>query len=152
MVTRCGQPVQISAAGPADAEAIAGLIRDVYLPFARDFQPTALRWTARLLAEQAGSWRLARSAGTLIGVVRLDIEDVGYTFDTLAVAVPWRRRGVGTRLAAVAREWALDAGAERLVVILRDSLAANVAFFTALGYTRGERYSPHHHIFTKEIR
>ncbi|MEV5499531.1 GNAT family N-acetyltransferase [Nonomuraea fuscirosea] len=143
--------VRIRQGHALDAVAVSGLVQQVYQPFSADFPPTALKWTSAAVRALPASWLLAHDENKLVGVVRQGPDPEGHTLDSLAVATEWRRRGIGTALVAAVEELAVAACARQMIIALRDVLAANTAFFTALDYRMARPLPPHHHIFTKEI-
>lgn len=67
----------------------------------------------------------------------------------VVVSRPFRRKGVGTRLLAVARRWALEHGAERLLVEVHTKNYPGIQFCQASGLTFcgfNDRYFPEHEI------
>lgn len=143
--------VRIRQARAADATSVADLVQEVYRPFAAGFRPTALKWSDRTVRACASSWLMAHTEDGLVGVVHQTPDPEGHTLDALSVTAPWRRRGIGTRLVAAVEERALDLGTRRMAVALRDSLGANIEFFTSLGYRRTRPFPPAHHLYVKEI-
>ncbi|GHH19734.1 hypothetical protein Srubr_30050 [Streptomyces rubradiris] len=144
-------PVRIRQARAADATSVADLVHEVYRPFAVGFRPTALTWSGEAVRACASSWLLAHREDELVGVVHQTPDPAGHTLDALAVSVPWRRRGVGTQLVAAVEDRALALGRRRMVIALRDSLGANIEFFTSLGYRPTQPFPPAHHLYVKEI-
>ncbi|MFF3363371.1 GNAT family N-acetyltransferase [Streptomyces misionensis] len=143
--------VRIRQACAADATSVADLVQEVYRPFTAGFRPTALKWSADAVRACASSWLMAHTEDELVGVVHHTPDPAGHTLDALSVAAPWRRRGMGTRLVAAVEERALGLGARRMAIALRDSLGANIAFFTSLGYRPAGPFPPAHHLYVKEI-
>ncbi|QLJ03649.1 GNAT family N-acetyltransferase [Streptomyces sp. NEAU-sy36] len=143
--------VRIRQAGAADAASVADLVQEVYRPFTAGFRPTALRWSEEAVRACASSWLMAHTEDELVGVVHQTPDPAGHTLDALSVGAPWRRCGIGTRLVTAVEERALDLGTRRMVVALRDSLGANIEFFTSLGYRPTGPFPPAHHLYVKEI-
>lgn len=145
--------VRIRQAREQDAAAVADLVQEVYRPFATGFRPTALRWSAATVRACASSWLLAHREEELVGVVHHEPDPEGHTLDALSVRVPWRRHGVGSQLVAAVEELAATRirGTCRMVVALRDTLSANIEFFTSLGYRQTQPFPPAHHLYVKEI-
>ncbi|AZM53084.1 hypothetical protein DMA15_11155 [Streptomyces sp. WAC 01529] len=144
-------PVVVRQARRRDATAVARLIHDVYRPFAATFRPTALRWSAETVRACSDTWLIARAGNEWVGVVHQTPDPEGHTLDALAVTPHCRRKGVGTQLVAAVEDRALSLGTRRMVIALRDGLAANIAFFTALGYRPTRPFPPSHHLYVKEI-
>ncbi|WP_206506647.1 GNAT family N-acetyltransferase [Streptomyces chrestomyceticus] len=143
--------VRIRQARAADATSVADLVQEIYRPFTAGFRPTALTWSDEAVRACASSWLMAHKGEELVGVVHQMPDPAGHTLDALSVSVPWRRRGIGTQLAAAVEERALGLGTRRMVIALRDSLGANIAFFTSLGYRPAQPFPPAHHLYVKEI-
>ena len=79
-------------------------------------------WLAQLERHSLG-WVTARAGAQLVGFVNIAWDGGGHAFilDTVT-AGPWRRRGVGATLVAVAAGPARDAGCEWLHVDFEDHL------------------------------
>ncbi|MEU6611600.1 GNAT family N-acetyltransferase [Streptomyces shenzhenensis] len=144
-------PVRIRQARDTDATAVAELVHAVYRPFAATFRPAALRWSSETVRACSSSWLTAHAGDELVGVVHHTPDPEGHTLDALAVATLQRRNGVGTQLVVAVEERALALDTHRMAVAVRDSLTANIAFFTALGYRPTRPFTPSHHLFVKEI-
>ena len=90
-------------------------------------------WKQRLSTHSVG-WVVAREDGTLVGFVNVPWDGFAHAWlqDTM-VAVNAQRRGVGTRLIAVATEGANAAGCEWLHVDFDPDLRR--FYFEACGFT-----------------
>ena len=154
--------VTIRPAGPGDGEGIArchldsarqyveqapdlfrmpdtaGLVEWIEEDLARDRAPDELQLVAVADGAVVGTlegrlhepmdsahWQVVRE----VGVRRLFV-------DALAVAEPYRRRGVGRRLMEEAEAWGRERGAELLLLDTWLESRLSVPFYEALGYTR----------------
>lgn len=141
--------VEIRACAPDDAQAVVDLLRAVYAPFATDFPPTALRETPESVAADAAAWLVAvRDDGRVVAAVRHEPEDDYHTFAFLSVLPEHRRQGLGDRLLDAVTD---AAGRRRLVIVLRDALRANVAYFERRGFVREAPFgrTGEHHLFER---
>ncbi|MCC7410597.1 MAG: GNAT family N-acetyltransferase [Gammaproteobacteria bacterium] len=76
----------------------------------------------------------ARSGRQRIGFAVMQVANAAAHLDLLGVLPAFRRRGVASRLLAQLERHALELGAARLTLELRESNAAGRRFYEALGY------------------
>jgi ribosomal protein S18 acetylase RimI-like enzyme len=142
-------PIRIRAATDADAAAIAqqyqALHRDQWEGGGRepphdDHEPDWLSEVLAALAAPDVRTFVAEADGRLVGTARVELAERPYfriaDIRRVYVAPEWRRRGVATRLMAVAERAAADAGAKeaRLSVVAENDAALRL--YQALGYGR----------------
>lgn len=144
-------PVQLSTASAEQADQIASLVSEVYQPFASDFAPTALRWTADKVADDHVDWLVAASDGQIVGAVHHLGDPEGYTLDALAVHAERRRERIGSALVAEVERRAGETGAAQMIIALRRSLGGNAAFFGAHGYRVVRPFGAEHDVYTKRL-
>lgn len=114
---------------PDEASVIEGILA---------LSPGASAWSASTLLSLVNSgarvW-VANENGELVGTVAARTIADEVEILNLGVVAPWRRRGVGYSLMAVALEEAVQAGAKQAFLEVRESNEAARAFYTALGFT-----------------
>lgn len=110
------------------------ILREVYLPFADRFAPTALAEDESAVAAISVSWLLADVAARPVGCVQHFRENDHYTFCFLSVLQHYRCQGLGTRLVEAVARQASDTGCDRLLIAVRLSLQENVSFFRHRGF------------------
>ena len=122
----------------ADARAAADLIRTAFADQGRPTDPpsSALRETAEIVAEKlrkGGGAGLARVEG-LIGVVLWTPQGDALYVGRLAVAPPWRGRGLAGQLLQAAEAEAQRRQLDRLRLHARIELPANRQLFSRHGF------------------
>jgi GNAT superfamily N-acetyltransferase len=131
---------------------VSGLVATVFAPFRDRFAPTAMRWSADAVARTAADWLLAETAdGALVGAVHHLVDPEGYTFDAMSVHPLRRRAGVGRALYAALESGARQAKAHQVIIAIRDELAANASFVSALGFARDRPHGTAHHVWIKPL-
>jgi len=114
---------------PDEAPVIEGILA---------LSPRASAWSAStllsLLNSGARVW-VADEEGELVGTVAARTIADEVEILNLGVVAPWRRRGLGHSLMAVALEEAGQAGAKQAFLEVRESNEAARAFYIALGFT-----------------
>lgn|SRR5690348_15154593 len=138
-------PITLRAAAPSDAPAIALLLSELEHPA----EPAEIPARMAAIAEEGGAVVVAvDGAGEVVGMIAMARHavphwpgPVGY-ITALVTAGAARRRGVGQRLVAWAKEWAKDNGCVRLTVTSAEHRADAHAFYPACGmpYT-GRRFA-----------
>lgn len=130
-------PGMIRAAQPADAAAIAALIRTCFAAVAArlDPPPSALRESAASVADQiaAGGGAVWDEAGIRGCVLWRPDGDALYT-GRLAVAPEWQRRGIALALLAEAEREAGRRRLARLTLAVRLVLEGNRRLFARAGF------------------
>jgi ribosomal protein S18 acetylase RimI-like enzyme len=97
-----------------------------------DVERRAARWSlAGLLVAVAGS--------EPVGFVHVDASRHGFGEIGMAVARPWRGRGVGTALMAAAAEWARAEGLHKLSLSVFAHNAAAIGLYRKAGYVEEGR-------------
>lgn len=143
--------VTLGPASPSDAGEIADLIAMTFGQFCGEFSPTALKWDMPAVAATTEDWLTARSGGALIGVIHHEVDDEGYTCDSLAVKTERRRSGVGSALVHEAERQARQHSAAQMLVAIRRSITANVSLIEHLGYQRKRPYGNLHDVYAKDL-
>ena len=118
---------------PADAAAIERVLAS---------DPGASQWScAEIVLLAKGSTRVwvAEQAGEIVGAAAARTVADEVEVLNLAVARPWRRRGIGRSLMATALEEAGHAGARRVFLEVRDSNQSARVFYAALGFIQSGR-------------
>jgi ribosomal-protein-alanine N-acetyltransferase len=102
-------------------------------------------WSAGLVAEGVAGrlptvhYLVGEDDGVLVGhAVASLVADVG-ELQRIAVGEPWRRRGVAGALLAEVVTLAEQAGAERLLLEVREDNAAALGFYAARGFVAVDR-------------
>ncbi len=126
---RAGAAAALRPMRSDDLDAVAAIERDLYPhPWRREHfaellaLPAGLAWVA---LDPAGG-----VAGYAVGWVAADEGEIA----NLAVAVPWRRRGVGGELLSAALGEARDRGARRVWLEVRASNAPAQALYAGHGF------------------
>lgn len=118
---------------PADAAAIERVLAS---------DPGASQWSsAEIVLLAKGSTRVwvAEEAGEIVGAAAARTVADEVEVLNLAVARPWRRRGIGRSLMAKALAEAGHAGARRVFLEVRDSNQSARVFYAALGFIQSGR-------------
>jgi [ribosomal protein S18]-alanine N-acetyltransferase len=130
----------IRAAGPDDVPAIAGLELD---------NLGADAWSEGLVAEGVNGrlptvhYLVAEVDGEVVGYAAASIVADIAELQRIAVDAGHRRGGLATELVRAIRQRAQDAGADRLLLEVREDNAGALAFYTAAGFgevARRRRY------------
>jgi RimJ/RimL family protein N-acetyltransferase len=100
--------------------------------------------------ELAATWKIdgtliatARSAGALVGEIRVDPTWMGFGDIGMMVAADWRGRGVGTALVAAAIEWARARGLHKLALSVFPHNDAAIALYKKFGFVEEGRLACH---------
>ena len=123
---------------PADAAAIAGILRAAFAAYDGRLQPRpgALSETADSIAAKLADHRaiLAEAAGAAVGSVVYRPDGDGLYLGRLGVLPAWRGQGVGAALVDAVAAAGRREGARRVTLNVRIALADNVDFFRRLGF------------------
>jgi ribosomal protein S18 acetylase RimI-like enzyme len=92
------------------------------------------------VAREAGAARADPDGGAVVGVVRLAVVDDHLHLARLAVAPPYRRRGLGAALTRAAAWWGVTRGARWCVLQVADHNDVAVALYQRLGFRPHHRY------------
>ena len=138
-------PILLRAAAASDAPAIGALLSELGHPAERAEIPGRLA----AIVEEGGAVVVAVDAqGEPIGLISMSRHSVPHWpgpiayITALVTAGSARRRGVGQRLVAHAREWAREKGCVRLTVTSAEHRADAHAFYPACGMPcTGRRFS-----------
>jgi ribosomal protein S18 acetylase RimI-like enzyme len=90
--------------------------------------------------ETAGPDPADRDTGPVVGVVRLAMVDEHLHVARLAVAPPYRRRGLGASIMRAAAGWGVTRGARWCVLQVAEHNDAAVALYQRLGFRPHHRY------------
>jgi ribosomal protein S18 acetylase RimI-like enzyme len=131
--------LSIRAAGPADAPAIADVIRAAFEPYRGRLNPSpsALNETAKSIGERlTREPALAAEAdGRIVGCVFMTLRESEELYvGRLAVLPGWQGRGLARRLMNSAEAIARDRGRRSMSLGVRMALTENIAFFERLGF------------------
>lgn len=128
-----------------DADAVAALIRAAFAAqsVATDPPPSAVRLTAQDVAAhlRTGAGAVAEGTGELAGSALWMEQDGGLYLGRLAVAPPWRGRGIAKALVAAAEAAARTQGLPRIHLSTRLSLLDNRRLFAACGFVETTRHA-----------
>lgn len=123
---------------PADAAAIAGILRAAFAAYDGNLKPRpgALSETAESITAKLADQRaiLAEAAGAAIGSVVYRPQGDGLYLGRLGVLPAWRGQGVGAALVNAVAEAGRRDGARQVTLNVRILLPDNVAFFRRLGF------------------
>jgi len=137
--------IRLRAATASDTRAIASLLAALGHPA----EPADIPGRLAAIAEEGGAVVVAVDArGEALGMISMARHTVPHSpgpiayITALVTAGSARRRGVGQRLVAHARDWAMEKGCARLTVTSAEHRADAHAFYPACGmpYT-GRRFS-----------
>lgn len=137
--------IAVRPATPADAAAIAALLTELGHAADAALVPPRL---ASVVAGGGAAYVATDDAGIAVGFISLASHAVIHSagpvavITALVVGARARRRGVGQRLVAAAKEWATAAACVRLIVTSAEHRADAHAFYPACGmeYT-GRRFA-----------
>jgi ribosomal-protein-alanine N-acetyltransferase len=102
-------------------------------------------WSAGLVAEGVAGrlptvhYLVAESEGRVVGHAVASLVAEIAELQRIAVAAPWRRRGVAAALLDEVVVLAVGAGAERMLLEVREDNAAALAFYAAHGFVELDR-------------
>jgi RimJ/RimL family protein N-acetyltransferase len=82
---------------------------------------------------------VAEAAGEIVGSLHVEASRHGYGELGMAVARPWRGRGVGTALMETAVAWAREQGVHKLSLSVFPHNAAAIALYRKFGFTEEGR-------------
>ena len=135
----------VREARPAEAGAIAALVREGYLAYADELSPDLLRTWVDDVADPGGAVTfVAIARGELVGTARLHLDGTypialpGGSAGVRAVVVApaYRRTGVASVLMATCAERARTAGAAALYLHTAPFMTAAATLYEGLGYRR----------------
>lgn len=119
---------RIRQATPQDYDAVATLWKEVDLG-----QPDDQEWRA-LTEGPAATLLLAEENGTLLGTAVAAFDGWRAYIYHVAVAPPYRQRGLAKTLMTEAEEHLRRKGARRVYVVVHESNTAGLALAAAMGY------------------
>jgi len=128
--------VKVRPATEADTDAIAASEAD---------NLGADAWSPGLVAEGVAGrlptvhYLVAESDGSLVGHAVASLVAEIAELQRIAVAAPWRRRGVAVALLDEVIDLAAGAGAERVLLEVREDNAAALGFYAARGFLELDR-------------
>jgi ribosomal protein S18 acetylase RimI-like enzyme len=96
---------------------------------------------ARELESPHAVFLVAEHRGEMIGSVFATHDGRKGWINRLAVAPPWRRRGIAARLVGEAGRRLADQGIQIIACLIEDWNADSKRFFESIGYTRFDRIS-----------
>jgi GNAT superfamily N-acetyltransferase len=139
--TRTGEAVMVQRADVGQAEAVARILEEAFA----DFQPlyTEASYAATVLRPEdvrarmgEGPVWVAMAAGEAIGTCSAKALDEGLYLRGMAVSPRARGRGVGQMLLSTAEEFAIDAGAGRLMLSTTPFLTSAIGLYERCGFVR----------------
>ena len=86
---------------------------------------------------------VAEANGEIIGMLHVERSRVGFGELGMAVARPWRGKGVGTALLEVAIEWAREEGLHKLSLSVFPQNAAAIGLYRRFGFVEEGRRIKH---------
>jgi ribosomal-protein-alanine N-acetyltransferase len=128
--------VRVRAATEQDSEAIAGSEAD---------NLGADAWSAGLVAEGVAGrlptvrYLVAESEGQVVGHAVASLVAEIAELQRIAVSTPWRRRGVARALLEEVMVLAVGAGADRVLLEVREDNDAALGFYAAHGFVEVDR-------------
>jgi N-acetylglutamate synthase-like GNAT family acetyltransferase len=132
--------VSVRPAQPADARAIATLVRDAYAPYVErmDRQPAPMTADYEALV-RAGNTYVAELDGQLAGVIVLVAAPDHLLVDNVAVEPTMQGLGVGTSLLEVAEDEAGRLGLRELRLYTNEAMVENQVYYPRRGYLETHR-------------
>jgi N-acetylglutamate synthase-like GNAT family acetyltransferase len=125
----------VRLAAERDTVTVASLVRDAYQPYvARIGRPPAPMKAdhARAIADGA-VWVIV--LGTVVaGAITLQVGDTHMLIESVAVAPPMQRRGLGTRLLDFAEHRARELGLPDVHLYTNQVMTENLAYYVRHGY------------------
>ena len=106
--------------------------------------------TQRFAADTAGTV-VAVADGALVGSLHIEAHRFGFGELGMAVARPWRGRGIGSALLAVAIERAREDGLHKLSLEVFPHNAAAIALYRKFGFVEEGRRSRHYRRSSGEL-
>ncbi|MEL0638556.1 GNAT family N-acetyltransferase [Marinomonas sp. TI.3.20] len=134
-----------------DAEDIYYILNNSFARFSILFKPSALNVRKNDIHERISDWWVMSLNNKDIGCVKAYIEEDYFTFCYLAIREDYQRKGFGKKMVKFLMLEAQKKNINVIKIVLRDSLACNLRFFTELGFLKRIPFnSKGHHIY--EIR
>jgi RimJ/RimL family protein N-acetyltransferase len=104
----------------------------------------------------AASWKLdgffvAVAADRTIGAINVDANRFGFGEIAMAVACPWRGRGVGSALMQAAVQWARGQGLHKLSLSVFPHNTAAIALYCKFGFVEEGRRIKHYRRTSGEL-
>lgn len=94
---------------------------------------------------------VAEAAGALVGSLHLEASGHGFGELGMAVALPWRGRGVGTALMEAAVAWAREQGLHKLSLSVFPHNTAAIALYRKFGFSEEGRRIKHYRRASGEL-
>jgi ribosomal protein S18 acetylase RimI-like enzyme len=137
--------MKVADAREEDVPEILAVLAAAYAPFTTEFRPTALKQTAETVQRDLPHWLVLRQDDRMTACVKHYPDDGCHTFSFLATLPGHRRRGFGSALVDEVLHRAAARGCEQVQIVLRRTLARNIAFFEKWGFRRGSPFLPDTH-------
>jgi RimJ/RimL family protein N-acetyltransferase len=146
-------PFEVRPARPEDGRPLAELFAAVAEE--RDGiatePPVDVDARALQFADSTGGTTVAVSAGAIIGSLHVDASRFGFGELGMAIARPWRGRGVGTALLAAAIERAREDGLHKLALEVFAHNVAAIALYRKFGFVEEGRRVRHYRRASGEL-
>jgi RimJ/RimL family protein N-acetyltransferase len=146
-------PFEVRPARPEDARALAELFAAVAEE--RDGiatePPVDVDARTQLFAESSGATTVALAGGEMIGSLHVEASRFGFGDLGMAIARPWRGRGVGTALLAAAIERAREDGLHKLSLEVFPHNDAAIALYRKFGFVEEGRRVRHYRRASGEL-
>lgn len=136
--------VEIRAALPDDAEAIAGVIREAFAPFEKLYTPEAYAYTTpeaekiRERFNEKGAIWVALKNEKVVGTISVVPEDERLYIRSMAVSPTAQGGGIGRRLLEEVEKYASERGFARLYLYTTPYLKGAIRLYEQNGFEGGE--------------
>jgi RimJ/RimL family protein N-acetyltransferase len=94
---------------------------------------------------------VAEAVGEIVGMLHVERSRFGFGELGMAVARPWRGRGVGTALLEAAMKWAREEGLHKLSLSVFPHNASAIALYRRFGFVEEGRRTKHFHRASGEL-
>jgi ribosomal protein S18 acetylase RimI-like enzyme len=135
-----GPAVTVRRAGPADVPALYLVVHEAYLLYVprigRMPAPMTADYSAAVRSSQA--W-VAEAAGQIVGLIVLIASQGHLLIENIAVLPSAQRRGIGSRLLALAEDEARAQGLGEIRLYTNEGMTENLAYYPRHGYLETHR-------------
>jgi GNAT superfamily N-acetyltransferase len=143
--------IEIRAAGPADAAAISGCLREAFAPYQSAYTPEAFADTVPTadqmqLRLQRMRVLVATAAGEVVGTVSASVDEQAIPgkqghLRGMAVLPDWHGTGTAALLLAAIEDWLRTRGCAQVTLDTTEPLKSAIAFYEKHGYHRSGKVS-----------
>jgi ribosomal protein S18 acetylase RimI-like enzyme len=136
--------LNLRAATPADAPALAQLVDDAYGHYVERIgrPPGPMTWD---YSEIIRDWEVtvAEADGAIVGLLAIGPTDEGFAIENVAVRPDHQGQGLGGTLLELAESEARRAGFDSIDLFTHEKMTENQALYARIGYVEYDRRTEH---------